>query len=190
MRKLLTCTMVASIVFGPNAVGAAEEKTEIKTTPIIEFYGKHGDNDYKCEFTLTSGNHNFKKNSCPNDDVYSFKIKNPKEGYVIRIEDSPDCDHSEPWASYGIRDPHPPMDPTQRMNVDAGYGLSFGKEIVPGIYARYHKNRNQLTGKVSCVNVVINSRAEIEKENEKITKTQPEQERERVKEAKEYQKSL
>jgi hypothetical protein len=155
MEVSLNYAFIVSIFF----VGTTPGETiaaEANVSPVIEFYGKHGENDYKCEFTLTAGLHKFRNNACPNDDIYSFKIKHPKEGYTLWIENNPNCDASESWARYKIQDPFP-MDPTQRMNVDAGYNVPVGQEIVPGIRADSHKNTKQLTGKISCVDVFINN---------------------------------
>ena len=73
--------------------------------------------------------------------------------------DSGKCENDEPWATYDIRDPFP-QDPTQRMNVDAGFNLSFGTEIVPGIRARYSNSKDKIAGKLSCIFVTINTAIE------------------------------
>ncbi|QFR94573.1 hypothetical protein [Streptomyces tsukubensis] len=124
----------------------------IETTPVIEFYGKKGEMDYKGEFTLTPGLHDFRNNSLPNDDTYSFSVKNPQPGYTITIYNSATGSEDESWASYKLTDPFP-MDPTRRINVDAGYQVPIGQEIVPGVRANGHGAMAQLTGKVSSVRV-------------------------------------
>ncbi|MEV7729157.1 hypothetical protein AB0P15_31170 [Streptomyces sp. NPDC087917] len=122
--------------------------------PVIEFYGKHGENDYQGEFTLTDGLHDFRKKSVPNDSAYSFKVKDPQPGYTITIYNSASGSEGESWASYELVAPFP-NNPTQRMSVDAGYKVPVGQEIVPGVRANGHKDTTQLTGKVSSVRVTI-----------------------------------
>lgn len=125
-------------------------------TPIIEFYRREGLSRLDCMIPMTKGVHKFKQNSCSNDDNYYFVIRNPREGYVFGIYNNPDCNGSESWASYRIRDPIPGM-PTDLLSVDAAYSfpqVGPAVEIVRGIYTdSYQSNKKQLVGKVSCFNV-------------------------------------